>query len=71
MQPHDRIKNMIKRMKSHLDSVQLSYIQHLFRALRFSLFLSVAALMCFIHALFPFLFETSASRIIIKLHREM
>ena len=45
----------------HPNSVDETYTQHFFTALNFSLILFVLCLKAFIHALLPFLFETTVS----------
>ena len=55
----------------HPRSVNENYLAHAGVALRFALLLFRAGLAALVHAIFPALFETSASSIIKKLHREM
>lgn len=52
----------------HPASVDESYFEHLRFAATFAGQLLLAALAALIHALLPFLFETTASRIIERLH---
>lgn len=52
---------MLKRTRQHLSSVGESYWQHAEFALRFGLVLVLAGMAAIIHALFPFLFEKTAS----------
>ena len=56
---------------NHPASVDETYLQHLWFALRFSLLLFGAAGAALIHALVPCLFEKTASRIITELHTRM
>ena len=56
---------------AHPRSVNEDYLAHAGVALRFALLLLGAGLAALVHALVPALFETSASSIIKKLHREM
>lgn len=53
---------------SHPASVDESYGQHFFFAMRFAVWLALAAFAALIHALLPFLFEKTASRIIARLY---
>ena len=55
----------------HPRSVNENYLAHAGVALRFALLLFRAGLAALVHAVIPALFETSASSIIKKLHREM
>ena len=55
----------------HPASVGESYLQHFGAAMSFSLAMLAAALCCAIHALLPFLFEKTGSRIITNLHDRM
>lgn len=48
----------------HPRSVDESYIQHMVFAIRFASRLLLAALAAFVHAVFPFLFQKTASRMI-------
>lgn len=55
----------------HLRCVDESYFQHCAHALRFAVTLLLAAFCCLIHALLPFLFEKTGSRLVERLHRDM
>ncbi|WP_420797643.1 DUF6356 family protein [Candidatus Sororendozoicomonas aggregata] len=55
----------------HLVSVNENYSQHFKHALRFSVTLLLASLVCLIHAILPFLFEKTGSKLIKKLHNDM
>ncbi|PWE34194.1 hypothetical protein DDZ14_00295 [Maritimibacter sp. 55A14] len=60
---------MISRIfLDHPQSVNESYLQHARFALRFALSLLAAGLAALIHAVLPFLFEKTASRIVADLH---
>ncbi len=63
---------MIAAMKSlfitHPQSVDESYVEHMAFAGRFSAVLFLAAGAALVHALLPFLFETTASRMIAQLY---
>ena len=53
---------------SHPRSVDESYFQHMAFAARFSALLLAAAFCALVHAVLPFAFERTASRIVAKLH---
>lgn len=55
----------------HLESVDESYFEHCGHAMRFAATLAVAAVVCLVHALLPFLFERTGSQLIGKLHDRM
>lgn len=55
----------------HPASVGESYVEHLLNAASFSALLTLAAIMCAVHALFPFLFEKTASSLVRRLHDRM
>ena len=55
----------------HLKSVDETYFQHFWQAMGFSLTLAVAAVVCLVHALMPFLFERTGSQLIGRLHDRM
>ena len=55
----------------HPESVGESYLQHLVCASRFAGSLFVAACVCFVHALLPFMFEKTGSQLIKRLHEQM
>lgn len=65
---------MLSTVKSafldHPRSVDESYIQHMAFALRFASRLFVAAVAALVHALFPFLFEKTASRMIGEMYAQ-
>jgi len=53
---------------SHPRSVEESYFEHLAFAARFSALLFAAAAVALVHAILPFMFERTASRIVAKLY---
>lgn len=55
-------------LTKHLNNINETYFVHLGRALYFSLFLLIASVACFIHAIFPFLFERTASNLVNEVH---
>ncbi|VVE50939.1 capsule biosynthesis protein [Pandoraea terrigena] len=61
----------MKIFTQHPASVGENYLQHMGSAMSFALPLLVACLACVVHALLPFLFEKTGSRIIVRLHERM
>ena len=53
---------------SHPRSVDESYVQHMGFAARFAALLFAAGFAALVHAILPFLFERTASRIVAKLY---
>lgn len=62
---------LMRAFSEHPRSVGESYLQHLGTASRFSGALALAALACLIHGLLPFLFVSTGSRQIRRLHEAM
>lgn len=56
---------------SHPESVGENYGQHFTSAMKFSCAMAVGCIVCLAHALLPFLFERTGSRIVEHLHRTM
>jgi hypothetical protein len=56
---------------AHPHSVGESYAAHLRAAASFAGLLFLASAACLIHAVFPFLFERTASRTVMRLHERM
>jgi len=52
----------------HLKSVNETYWQHLKRAAMFSGWLLLGGIACAVHAVFPFVFKETASKIVSKLY---
>ncbi|QHE91464.1 hypothetical protein PI93_021720 [Pandoraea fibrosis] len=61
----------MKIFTQHPASVGENYLQHMGSALSFALPLLGAFLACLVHALLPFLFAKTGSRIITRLHDRM
>ena len=59
---------MLHESKRHLDAAGQSYFAHMRTALSIARRLSSAALACLLHAFFPGVFRTSASRCVFELH---
>lgn len=59
------------RIRQHLNEVDETYLEHMNNAFSFAGHLLIGAIVCTIHAILPFLFETSASRRICYLHERM
>ena len=55
----------------HPQEVGETYFQHMGVAARTGFKLAGGALACFVHAVFPFLFVTTGSQTIEKLHRQI
>lgn len=63
---------MLKRLFTHHPaSVGESYLEHLFMACSFGLRMTATGLACLCHALLPFTFVKTGSRMITQLHNEM
>jgi hypothetical protein len=60
-----------KLFLEHPETVGESYSEHFFVAMSFSIRLGAACLMCAIHALLPFLFTKTGSKMITELHDDM
>ena len=55
----------------HPNKAGMSYFEHLMLSMRFAFMLFIASIQAFIHALCPFLFETSTSDVIKKIDNIM
>lgn len=55
----------------HPRAVGETYKEHSVKAMGFGLRMVAGGIACMVHAVFPFLFENSASRTMDKLHRRM
>ena len=55
----------------HPHSVGETYFEHMKKALKYSFVLYYAFIVVMIHALYPFLFTTTGSDVIAKLHKEL
>jgi len=53
----------------HPSSVGETYLEHFFKASRFGVKLLLIAMQAFIHAIFPWCFENTASDQVSKLHK--
>ena len=63
---------MFKRLfVDHPASVGESYVEHLVSALGFACSMFLGAIACFVHALCPWLFKSTGSAIIARLHALM
>ena len=62
---------MTNLFTAHPDTVGETYFQHMYSASSFGIKMFGAAFCCFVHALFPFMFEKTGSRIIAGLHDRM
>lgn len=61
----------MSRFDDHLRQVDETYLEHMGHALSFSFNLAIAAVVCLVHAVFPFLFEKRGSSIVNRLHDRM
>lgn len=68
---HQSPNSLHRLFLAHPESVNESYFGHMRFALSFAGWLAVAACAALIHAIIPALCETTASRIIKKLHHRM
>ncbi len=55
----------------HLREVNETYFQHFGMAIRFAGWMFVGALVCLVHAILPFVFERTGSRIVKNLNFRM
>ncbi len=62
---------MISAFKDHPASVGETYSEHFGSATGFGLRLLLAGGACIVHAILPFLFERTASRMVTALHQRM
>lgn len=62
---------MRKLFLDHPASVGENYAEHFAHAGGFAVLLGLAAIVCLIHALVPCLFESTASRLVTRLHGRM
>ena len=58
-------------LTNHLDDVGETYTEHLTHALGFAVAMILGGLACFLHAVVPFLFVTTGSDCIRRLHERM
>ena len=59
---------LARLLLAHPRSVEESYVEHMLFASRFALVLVAAAAAALVHAVLPFLFEKTASRIVADLY---
>ena len=62
---------LVKLFTDHPNSVDENYFEHMFTAASFGITMVFFGLLCFIHAVLPFLFEKSASKAIDRLYVRM
>tara|TARA_B100000214_G_C23708328_1_gene508530 strand:- start:433 stop:621 length:189 start_codon:yes stop_codon:yes gene_type:complete len=62
---------MKNTLAKHLEEANMTYFQHLMRALRFSTLLISAGIACLVHAFLPFVFEKTASNLISEISKEI
>ncbi len=62
---------LMNPLTEHLRDVGETYPQHLVKAVGFGMAMLAGGFACLVHALFPFLFVTTGSRCIRRLHHQM
>ena len=62
---------LMNPLTEHLTEVGETYPRHFMKAVGFGIAMVAAGLACLVHALFPFLFVTTGSTCIRRLHRRM
>ncbi|MEX1034787.1 MAG: DUF6356 family protein, partial [Sneathiella sp.] len=67
----DQRMTIINLFTDHPATVNESYVEHMEMSGSFAFWLLVAGFCALVHAVFPFLFETTGSRIITRLHGRM
>ncbi|HEY1929109.1 MAG TPA: DUF6356 family protein [Caulobacteraceae bacterium] len=65
------MNGLARVFNEHPSSVGESYLEHLGAAARFSGALALASLACLVHGLLPFLFVSTGSRQVRRLHDAM
>lgn len=65
------MNGLARAFSEHPSSVGESYLEHLGTASRFSGALAIAAAACLVHGLLPFLFVSTGSRQVRRLHESM
>lgn len=71
MQNRSLIANVNRAFAEHPASVGETYSEHFVVAGSFGWALFKASLACFVHAVFPFMFEKTGSKAITELHTRM
>jgi len=62
---------MLRAFTDHPATVGETYFEHLQSASGFAATMAAGAVACFLHGLFPFVFQKSGSRRIVELHQRM
>lgn len=60
-----------KLFNTHPNKSDMSYFRHMLLSLKFSIMLFIASIKAFLHALFPFMFETSTSDVVAKINKKL
>ena len=63
------LQNIKKFLTFHLDESEMTYIQHLARAIKVSMMMIGTGILTFFHAFFPCFFSKAASKTINKLSK--
>tara|TARA_B100001059_G_scaffold236805_2_gene290648 strand:- start:6814 stop:7080 length:267 start_codon:yes stop_codon:yes gene_type:complete len=64
-------KNFFELFNKHPSDVGMNYFSHMLLSLKFSIMLFIASIKAFLHALFPFMFETSTSDVVAKINKRL
>ncbi|WP_321960916.1 DUF6356 family protein [Paraburkholderia sp. J7] len=62
---------LLRLFREHPNSVDETYFQHMRMSFSFSVPMFLASLALFVHALFPFLFVRTGSKVVTSLHDRM
>ena len=62
---------VVNPFKEHPNSVGETYLQHMIKALKFSIRLELLSVVCLVHSIFPFWYTTRTSDGVRKLLYEM
>jgi len=61
-------KSVKKLFIEHPNSVDETYLGHMYYAFKCGIILTFTGLVCFIHGIFPFLFTTTASETVVNMY---
>lgn len=67
----ESILRILSFFKRHLDEQNITYSQHFIRSTKLSLRSGLASILFFIHAVFPFIFETYGSKTISSITKDL
>lgn len=66
-----RINNLMRGFREHPAAVGESYTEHCFHAASFGGAMLRGACACLVHAVFPWVYTTTGSQIVVRLHNRM